>query len=256
MKGSAHKMKTVYKYIAIGTVSLILGTGIGYTYSENRKQDVSEIPNNQTISSISDSVNTLNNTSSNYDSKSIVPFSSDIVIYNSHADENYASGMNVTDVGSQINDKLVKEGLKSSFIKFAPPTEYKKAYQSTRDVITKNVKDCNNTVLLDIHRDLADKNNLNTKRIIIELTKESPNYESNRKFASLLVKEIIKASSNEIAPIISSEYKKGTLYFNQDLSKHSLLIEIGNDKSSDSDIEKCTNALVSALKNIQKDLTK
>ncbi|WMJ79133.1 stage II sporulation protein P [Clostridium sp. MB40-C1] len=46
------------------------------------------------------------------------------------------------------------------------------------------------------------------------------------------------------------EYKKGNLYFNQDLSNHSLLIEIGNDKSSDDDIEKCTNALVSALKAI------
>ena len=47
-------------------------------------------------------------------------------------------------------------------------------------------------------------------------------------------------------------YTNGISYFNQDLSNNSVLIEIGNNMSSDSDIEDCVNALVSALKNTQK----
>lgn len=246
-------MKNVYKYITIGTVFVVLCGGIGYTYSQIRKKETSKVLNTESNISSNNVINNNSNISSNYNLKSITPFSSDIVIYNSHADETYSSGMNVADVGCIINNKLVKEGLKSSFIKFDPPTEYTKAYQYTRDVITKNVKAYGNTVLLDIHRDIASSTNPDTKKMQIILAKESPNYESNKKFADLLLKEIAKASSNEINPVIG-EYKKGTLHFNQDLSHHALVIDIGNEKSSDSDIEKCINALVSALKNTQKSL--
>ena len=242
-------MKKMYKYITIIICCLIIGVTIGYVYSEIRKKRSANISSNEGNVPISNSLNNTNNASLIYSSKSMAPFSSPIVIYNSHGDEEYSSGMNVTDLGSLINDKLNKEGLKSSFIKFDPPIEYAKAYEVTRDVITKNVKDYSDTMLLDIHRDVASASSLDTKKIMFVLVKESPRYEANKKFANLVLKEIENSSSNDIKASIV-EYNKGVLHFNQDLSNHSLLIEIGNDKSSHSDIEKCTVSLVSALKNI------
>lgn len=235
-------MISKYKKISIKSIllgvlftAIIGGVGLGV--------NTSKASSNKSITK-----SAVNNISKDT-TKATVPFSSDIVIYNSHADESYSSGMKVTDVSTSINDKLVKEGLKSRFIKCEPPVEYIKSYQATRDEITKNIKNYTNTVLLDIHRDVVETNNSDTKEIMFVLAKESPYYESNKKFANFLLKEIEKASSNEIKVSIF-EYNKGILYFNQDLSNHSLLIEMGNDKSSDSDIEKCTNALVSALKTI------
>lgn len=61
-------------------------------------------------------------------------------------------------------------------------------------------------------------------------------------------KRITGTTSNEVRTDIYF-YENGIGYFNQDLSNNSALIEIGNNMSSDSDIEACINALVSALKN-------
>ncbi|MCB2291023.1 stage II sporulation protein P [Clostridium sp. CS001] len=178
-----------------------------------------------------------------------VPFSSAIVIYNSHADEAYPSGIKVTDVGTLINDKLLKEGLNSHFIKCYPPTEYIKSYQTTRDLIIKNVKDYSNTILIDIHRDLSDNTKHDSRKILFTLAKKNPHYEANKKFVGGLLENI--KNSNQVKSDISF-YDTGLAYFNQDLSNSSTLIELGNNMSSDSDIEACVNSLVSALKNIQK----
>lgn len=180
---------------------------------------------------------------------STLPFSSDIVVYNSHPDENYesASNVKVTDVGALINDKLVKNGLNSRFINCAPPKDYLKSYQISREVITKNVKNYRNTILLDVHRELGKKIGSNT--ITFVLTKKCPYYEKNLKFVNSLV-SYIKHSSNIKTAIYYYDY--GVLYYNQDLSNKSVLVEIGNDWSNDKDIENCVDTLVAALKNIAK----
>ncbi len=180
---------------------------------------------------------------------STAPFSSDIVIYNSHADEDYPSGIKITDVGASINNKLVNEGLKSKFIKCTVPEEYSDSYKNSRDLITADVKNYSNTTLLDIHRYISDDPKSDKRKILLALAENSPFYEENKKFAEDLSQNI--NNSNEIKAEIRS-YHRGRLCFNQDLSKSSVLIEIGTDMSNDSDIETCVSALVSALKNTQK----
>lgn len=178
------------------------------------------------------------------------PFSSDIVVYNSHPDENYesASNVKVTDVGALINDKLVKNGLNSRFINCAPPKDYCKSYQNSREVIIKNVKNYQNTILLDVHRDLVVKIG-STNTINFVLTRKSPYYEKNLKFVTSLV-SYIKHSSNLKTAIYYYDY--GISYYNQDLSNKSVLVEIGNEYSNDKDIENCVDTFVSALKNSNK----
>jgi len=174
------------------------------------------------------------------------PFSSDIVIYNSHPDESYelAPNVKVTDVGALINDKLVKNGLNSRFIKCAPPKDYFKSYQTSREVITRNVKNYTNTLLLDVHRDSGSKVGSNT--ITFVLARKSPYYEKNLKFANS-ISDYIKHSSKIKTAIYYYNY--GVIYYNQDLSNKSALVEIGNNWSNDKDIEDCVNTLVLALKN-------
>lgn len=187
--------------------------------------------------------------SSNNNSNSITPSSSDIVIYNSHADEAYPSGMTVTDVAALINDKLLKNGLKSSVLKCTPSKEYAKSYESTRSLITNNVKNYSNTILLDIHRDVAETGKVQKRRISFVLCKNNPHYNSNKQFVDGLIKNI--NDSNKVS-WNTTPFSNALGYFNQDLSNKSVLIEIGNSLSSDKDIEDCINALVSTIKNLQK----
>ena len=157
--------------------------------------------------------------------------------------------MKVTDVGATISDKLVKEGFNSRFVKIDPSKDYNKSYQNSRDLITKNVKVYSNTILLDIHRDLTIENKLDTKKIIFAVTELNPRYKENKRFVDSLIGNI--KNSNVIETKIFS-FLNGISFYNQDLANNSALIEIGNNMSSDSDIEACVKELVSALKTTQK----
>ncbi len=248
-------MKNTRKNIVIAISILTLCTTFGYTYSELRDKQNTGTRINTLMKNPSDNVDNLTTLPNKRetvktieDTKSLAPFSSDIVIYNTHSYEAYPSGINVTDVASSINDKLVSEGLNSKFIKCVQPPVYDKAYQTTRDIITSKVKEYKNTVLLDIHRDASDESESNTKKIMLVVAKENLHYDENNRFANELLQEILKSSNVEASIFY---FNKGINFFNQDLSNRSVLIELGNDKSSDNDIEECMNALVAALKNIQ-----
>lgn len=184
--------------------------------------------------------------------KKIKPISqilSDIVIYNTHANEAYKEGKKVTDVANELSKRLVKEGIKSSFVKCIEPKNYAKSYSNSREVITKSVKNYSNSILLDIHRDVSNKKNNDPKRITFILAQSNPHYLENKKFATSLINEINK---NKKIQATLFEYKNGILSFNEDLSNKAVVIELGNDKSSNNDIENAMNELVLALKNIEK----
>ncbi|WP_242835923.1 M56 family metallopeptidase [Clostridium sp. DL-VIII] len=251
--------KISFKGILLGTIIVVFIGGIGIEINAS-KPGITNTSVLQTPSPITPSNNIVNNTSNEKATanikksqadytNSIAPFSSDIVIYNSHADEDYPSGINITDVGASINNKLVNEGLKSNFIKCTVPEEYADSYKNSRDLITTDVKNYSDTTLLDIHRYMSDDSKADKRKILLVLAENSPFYEENKKFAEELSQNI--NNSNEIKAEILS-YHRGQLCFNQDLSKNSLLIEIGTEMSNDSDIETCVNSLVSALKNTQK----
>ncbi|WP_368491280.1 stage II sporulation protein P [Clostridium sp. BJN0013] len=134
-------------------------------------------------------------------------------------------------------------------MKVTAPKEYTRSYENTRNIITKNVKNYANTTLLDVSRDESNNTTSDTKKIKLILTQASPRYKENKKFANQLLEQLKKASgvTSEIV-----QFKTGTLsYFNEDLSNNTVLIEIGNDKSSDSDIQESVGALARSLKNIQ-----
>ena len=249
------------KGILLGTVIAIIIGGLGVvlnTSNISSDKNIARATTLQVETPVTTFKSTVNNKpnaaviikkSTSDNTYSIVPFSADIVIYNSHPDEDYPSGMKVTDVGALLSNKLVKEGFNSHFIKCAPPTDYNKSYQISRDLITKNIIGYSNTILLDIHRDITEKSKSNTRKIVFVSTKKNPRYKSNKKFVDSLLGNIKNSHKVESGILF---YKFGIAYFNQDLSNNSTCIELGNNMSSDSDIEACVNVLVSALKNTQK----
>ena len=244
------------KNALLGVVVVVIVGTLGISMNTSKAIEDNNIPEAKTLSTDKSIVNTLNKKQPSIEalpidnSKDIVPFSSDIVIYNSHPEENYPSGIKVTDVGAAIEAKLMEEGISSRFIKGNPPTEYEKSYETTRDLITKNVKDYSDTILLDIHRSIGKSPYFDKKKISFILATDSPYYEENKKFVGILLESIRYSSKAELEVLF---YDGEILsYFNQDLSKNSLLIEVGSNISSDSDIEECINTLVSALKNVQK----
>lgn len=240
-------MKKAYKSIIIIAIFFTLGILAWYNFSDLRVKSNAKSQNDKSNVALN---KTENNSSKELNEKKTIdkPLHN-IVIYNTHAEEEYDYGKKITEISALISDKLNKEGLNSSFIKCDPPKEYTKAYKASRDAITKNVKNYKDAILLDIHRDISETAKANTKRILIVLAKKNPCYESNKKFADSLLKEINKSKSVKCEILL---HDAGILYYNQDLSNNTVLIELGNNKSSDKDVEECVNTLVSALKNIEK----
>lgn len=238
-------MKNIRKNIIIALTLLILCSSSSYAYlhymQANKKQgDINADINKQ--------VNNNENLSANKIIKQTARISSDIVIYNTHFDEDYPSGLKVSDVGSLINDQLVKGGVNSSFVESNSKMDYKNAYKVSRNTITSNVEGYSNAVLLDVHRDISGSPESNPSKIMLVISKNNPDYEKNKEFADLLLREIEKTKLVEVDAYLHD--RSPTFHLNQDLSGKSVLINVGNDKSSDDDIKECINAIAAALKNI------
>lgn len=251
-------MRKSFKFIVIGIVCFSISSGYLFcekvsalekTNIHNNKIVSKTGANNKNTPSIKVASSQKQAVKINEKTKPVSQISSDVVIYNTHANEAYQGGKKVTDVASELSKRLVKEGIKSSFVKCIEPKNYSKAYSNSRDVITKNVKNYSNSILLDIHRDVSNKKNNDPKKITIILAQSNPHYLENKKFATSLINEINKNKKVQAALV---EYKNGILAFNQDLSNKAIVVELGNDKSSNNDIENAVNELTVAFKNIEK----
>ncbi|MDU6363165.1 MULTISPECIES: stage II sporulation protein P [Clostridium] len=252
-------MKKIHKNIILSIIFLTICVTLGYLYL--RKQytlsDSNKIDNSETTKStdtINDSSNiSLLDTIKNLtidNSNSTIPLSSDIVIYNSHPDEEYEFGVKATDLGALINHELNTEGLNSNFISPKPNIEYIKSYQVSHDSIIENVSGYENTILLDIHRSNSDSFESDPEMITFILAKDNQHFEENNKFAEELVNEISKSTKVK-ASIYYYDFTTEYLKRNQELSNNSILVEIGTDKSNDAYIKECVDVLVSSLKNIK-----
>ncbi|WP_252235789.1 stage II sporulation protein P [Clostridium sp. CH2] len=163
--------KINFKGILLGSIIVVIIGGIAVGVNASKlnidntvKAQVSTLDNIASNNTADQTLSTNANNISNDNSNSVVSFSSDIIIYNSHVDEDYRSGINVTDIGALINDKLIKEGLSSNFIECKAPKEYTESYQNSRDLIKADVKDYSNNILLDIHRDAVNSTKCDTKK--------------------------------------------------------------------------------------------
>lgn len=170
----------------------------------------------------------------------------DIVLYNTHHEEEYTFGETVVKSAQTLSSNLREEGFKTNFLIAKDPIPLLGAYDHSRDLILKNVPDYTNKILLDIHRQANDSAEAK-KTILIVLSTGNPSYEKNKEFAELIVNQI-NQYTNVTAGIYT--YNNKSNHFNQELSQYALLVEIGTEKSSKADIEEALAALSIGLGNL------
>jgi stage II sporulation protein P len=170
----------------------------------------------------------------------------DIVLYNTHHEEEYTFGETVVKAAQTLSSNLREEGFKTDFLIAKDPIPLLGAYNHSRDLITENVPGYTNKILLDIHRQANDRAEAK-KTILIVLSTGNPSYEKNKEFAELIVNQINQYTS-VTAGIYT--YNNKSNHFNQELSQYALLVEIGTEKSSKADIEEALAALSIGLGNL------
>ncbi len=133
---------------------------------------------------------------------------------------------------------------------------YSASYEASRyllqDAISKNPT---LNYFIDLHRDsIPYESSTTTKeekiyaKILFVIGKENPNYEKNYAFASK-IEELLKAKVPEISRgIILKEGKNVNGIYNQDISPHVLLIELGGENNKMGEVKNTLDLLANALK--------
>lgn len=171
-----------------------------------------------------------------------------ILLYHTHTTEGYSvsnsadESMNVVGVGSYLTKELEENyGISVIHDKTMHSASYNDSYKRSRETVQKYVSKYGEfDMVIDLHRDshnnkslvTANINGEDVAKILFVLTRNSPNYEN-----SLSLSTSLRDTANRLFPGLvrtSSEngffiYNKGQSMFNQDLSKNSVLIEVGAD---------------------------
>lgn len=125
---------------------------------------------------------------------------------------------------------------------------YKYSYQASKIAIEKTIEDTKSLrLIIDLHRDsssldktLLEYNNKKYARILFVVGKEHPNYEYNYNLSSD-IKTLLEQEIPGITRGISLKEGEGVNgIYNQDLSKYSILIELGGQYN---EIEELNNTL-------------
>ena len=196
-----------------------------------------------------------------------------VYLYNTHQTEEYSKttlaeysvNPNVSIVDYIMEDIFKKNGI-NSLVEERSITEVRKlnnwnyagCYKASR-VLMEDAKKNNDSLkyFIDIHRDSLshDKTTItigenNYARIIFLIGLENPNYEDNLKFS-----EYINSKIDEKYPGLSKGiYKKGgpgvNGVYNQDFSKYTILIEVGGEESTTTEVMNTTVAISEILKEV------
>lgn len=131
-----------------------------------------------------------------------------------------------------INDYLKKNNL-----------DYKGCYDASRTYMKEASKNNNFKIYIDLHRDsvkhkytLYEKNNKKYAKIMFVLTTKHKNYKENEKF----VNELNNMINDKYNGLSRGIMKRKDVIFNQDLSSHAILVELGG---IDNTLEEINNTL-------------
>lgn len=218
-----------------------------YDDEDIEKPTEGSVIDNETLEVLASSVNKLN---VNEDK----PY---IMIYHTHGQESYLPATddnfhttnrdyNVTKIGKIVSDGLKEKGHNLVYIDKFHDIPMKESYSNAYKTLSSNLnKESNLKVLIDIHRDgisgsyekvlkergIKERVTINDVSVATFSLVIGPNNLNKNKLIELA--EYIKLVSDRMYPglcsrIIVKEYGK----FNQSISDHSLLIEVGSNKNT------------------------
>lgn len=210
-----------------------------------------------------------------------------VLIFHSHTSEGYEmierewyaqdyiarsndENLNVVRVGTEIADYLTKSGYTVIHDKTIHDKSYNDSYANSRKTIEKHLKEHPEIqIVLDIHRDSITQNNgekikpVNTisgkkaaQLMIITGAEEGkvtdfPNWEHNLRFALNLQKRCETLFPGLMRPVLFSQRK-----YNMDITKFSLLIEMGSEANTLEEACYSGRMLAAALADLMNDYLK
>lgn len=176
----------------------------------------------------------------------------------------YSSKVNVTDVGERIGKNLKKEGIgtkvnQTNFQKTLKNKgmKYAQSYQISRSAMASAIDNNSNlNLFFDIHRDTAPKkmttvtiDNKKYARVWFVLGQGNPDYKKNEQMAKDLHGMLEKKYSGISRGVLGKKKDAGNNgIYNQDLSNHSILLEIGGPENSMKELYRTADALAEVIR--------
>ena len=144
-----------------------------------------------------------------------------IIIYNTHPFEKFTDGVKITDMARNLEEILNQNGISTKFI-YNPNTKLENSYNISRKLITDNVKNYKNSVLVDMHTgEIGQTDNFD---IVINIGRGNKDYARNIEYANKILKALNEQNTGLKCGIEEYEW-----VWNQDLSNNAVMIVI-NDR--------------------------
>ncbi|HET7580877.1 MAG TPA: stage II sporulation protein P [Bacillales bacterium] len=177
-------------------------------------------------------------------------------------DEAYSTKVNMKDVAARLGKDLEARGIgtivnkkKTQQILNEKGMSYYQSYQVSHDeVVSAMNKDQNLKLFFDIHRD-SQRGNVTTAtingkkyaRVDFIVGKANPNYRKNAQMANDLF-DLLQKKYYGLARAVQTKGKaEGNGVYNQDLSKHAILIEIGGVDNTMKEVYRTCDALADVI---------
>ncbi len=169
---------------------------------------------------------------------------------------NYHPTSNITDVSKLLSQHLQLNGATVDVLSYDYTKEMKnrpfyQAYDAIRPILQKQLAEESYDLVLDLHRDaLSHKaSTIEFKsegyaRISLVVGAEHPNFKFNEAYAKSLNAEVNRLVPSISRGVITKSADSGNGVYNQDLSPHSVLIELGGIENTEEELNR-TIAIIS-----------
>jgi stage II sporulation protein P len=152
-------------------------------------------------------------------------------------------------IGTEVNTTDVVKELESKGL------DYRSSYKMTREILqTSTNQNRNLTFFFDLHRDSQRRsittkeiNGKNYARLFFIIGTEYKNYEKNLQFAKGLNTLLEKNYPGISRGIFEKNKTQGNGVYNQDLSTHSIIIEVGGVDNTMEEMYRTTDALAEVI---------
>lgn len=175
-----------------------------------------------------------------------------ILIYHTHTNEDYKD-TKIVNMGEDLSEKLRKKGfLVKHITKEFDKIDYNKAYHFSREMLKEELKTNTYDLIIDYHRDAINGtvtnsgisiNGDNLAKVMFVQPTESPNVKYGIEKAITMGETLNKFGN--INRGIWDKYKRGIVYYSQDLDKNIVLMEFGNQNNTKLEVMR-TNTYVAA----------
>ncbi|MBU0904402.1 MAG: stage II sporulation protein P [Planococcaceae bacterium] len=174
---------------------------------------------------------------------------------------NYHSSSNITNISDLVTKHFLLNNVEVDVLPFDNMTamkntnrQFHEAYSAIRPVLQKQLGTKSYDLVLDVHRDSAKhkvttitSNNESYARIALVVGTEHPSYKMNESYAQLISQEMNRLIPNISRGVITKSKDSGNGIYNQDLSPHSILIELGGIENTEEEINRTIAVIAKAI---------